>query len=120
MCIRDSGEHDHPTVLGLITLGNVVVRNLFAVDAADSLVPDPTAVRSVHLAELHFMVLRGRIEPHRHIDQAEGHRALPYGTHDQLTRPFIRSLFLSLSGLSSCPLRQFPRTSGWIHAPHVG
>ena len=75
------GEHDHVAVLGLVALGDVVVRHLLAVDGAGALVLDPPAVLAVDLAELHVVVLGRRVEPDRHVDQAEGDGALPDRSH---------------------------------------
>src|SRR5690606_29909888 len=111
-------EHDHLAVLGLVSLGDVGVVDLLAVEAADALVADPAALLGVHLAEGDVLALGRRIQLHRHADQSVGHRALPYRRHVALLRRVHLASSLSQVG----PMRPMLGTRGdrFSAAPPTG
>ena len=100
------GEHDHLAVLGLVPLGDVVVRDLLAVDRAEPPVADAAAVLAVHLPELHVVVLGGGVEPDGHVDEPERDRALPDRAHraspPSLGRRWSRRRHRPSVGLAPC------------------
>src|SRR5690606_27444055 len=55
-------EDHHLAAAEVVALGDVVVGDLFTVDAADALVLDPAAVLAVHLMEPDVLFLRRRVE----------------------------------------------------------
>src|SRR5699024_11062907 len=78
------GDHHQLAALGLVSLGDLRVRDLLAVLGTDALVPDLAAVLGMDLAEAHVVVLRGRVQAHGDADQTELHVAVPdrpHGTH---------------------------------------
>src|SRR3954452_25394110 len=75
------GEDDDLAVGQLITLGDVAVLDLVAVDRADPLVLDPPAVGRVDLVEPDVLVLGRRVQLHADADEAERHGPAPDRSH---------------------------------------
>ena len=75
------GEDDDLAVGQLVALGDVAVLDLFAVDRADPLVLDPSAVGGVHLVEADVLVLGGGVQLHADADEAERHGPAPDRSH---------------------------------------
>ena len=75
------GEHDSVAVGGVV--GLVDVRELHGIAAfgTDSVVLDPSAVLGMHLVESDVVRFRRRIDLDGDVDEAEGDRTLPNGTH---------------------------------------
>jgi len=85
-CHREGREivvgQDHHRAAGhLITLGDLGVRHLFAVDRADPLVLDPAAVDDMDLAEGDVLALGRHVQVDRDGNQSERHRPLPRCSH---------------------------------------
>src|SRR5690606_23525710 len=89
-------QHHHLAGGQLISLGDVGVGHLLAVDRTDPPVADAPAVGAVDLVEGHVLLLGGRIELHRDHDQPEGDRARPDAAH-RLSLPTRRTLVTILA-----------------------
>lgn len=70
-------EHDVLALADLVALDHLLVGDLAVLLGADAAVLDARAVAGVHLAEGHRLRLGGGVELDRHVDQAEGHGAVP-------------------------------------------
>ena len=95
------GEHDHLPVGRLVALGDVIEGHDVTANAAHPLVADLPAIGPVDLAEGDVMVLGRRVELDGHIDQPEGHRALPHRPHR--TPPFPVATYVTSMAHRSPP-----------------
>src|SRR5436305_12706996 len=72
------------TASDLVTLRDLLVRNLLALLRADPLLLDRRAIGSMHLVKVHAPVLNRRMHPDRFVDPPEGSGSLPERTRHVL------------------------------------